>query len=355
MIDDNGLHIVTNRRVFPDRTGFDQFGKDPNPKGPLELRVAKVRKVGTTWKVAIQDDVVTRTIDGKTVKEPGSQAAARVLFQRLGRTRRNLVLFVHGFNNDMHAVVERAYGLRRLYGVEVVAFSWPANGGGLKGIASYKSDKRDAVASVGALDRTLEKMRTYVTAFRQQRFTRLRQEAAARSGSSREREDELMVRLAERDCPFRITLMLHSMGNYLLKHLMKSSIFSGNELIFDNVVLAAADANNKNHRAWVDRISARHRVYVTINEHDAVLRASRLKGGEEQLARLGHYPYNLESRQSVYVDFTQAAKVGDAHAYFEGGPVANHRVRRFFRRALRGQTAEQGLEYDAARNLYRVT
>ena len=158
--------------------------------------------------------------------------------------RKDLLFFVHGFNNDVKAVVERAWALQTTYNLEVFTFTWPANGGGIKGVASYKSDKRDAIASVGALDRVLEKIRDYVTAFREERLKELRALAESRSRNSREAESELFARLSQKDCPFRVNLMLHSMGNYLFKNLLRSSSYHGDELIFDNVILAAADTNN---------------------------------------------------------------------------------------------------------------
>ncbi|MGL6231831.1 hypothetical protein ACSZMQ_12290 [Aeromonas rivipollensis] len=51
-------------------------------------------------------------------------------------------------------------------------------------------------------------------------------------------------------CPFTINLMLHSMGNYLFKHLLGSSTYNANHLLFDNVVMVAADTNNEHHAEW---------------------------------------------------------------------------------------------------------
>lgn len=359
MRDDGSMYIVTNREVDPDASGFDMFGKDPNARGPNELRIAKVRKAGKKWQIEVLPDNVTRKEKGETIVEPASRMAARTIFRRLAdqpRTgpRKDLLFFVHGFNNDVEAVVERAWDLQRSYDLEVVAFTWPANGGGVRGAASYKSDKRDARASIGALDRVLEKMREYLAEERSRSLAKIEEKIASKGAGRGEAHEELLARLSHRDCPFHISLLLHSMGNYLFKNLLSSSIYNGRELTFDNVVMAAADTNNKNHREWVDMIQARNRVYVTLNERDSALAASRIKGGEEQLARLGHYPYNLDSRQTVYVDFTGAPQVVDSHAYFEGTPARNKNVHRFFKEALHGETAETRLTYDASRNLHSI-
>ena len=353
----NVIYVATNREVNSSARGFAKFGKEVNRRGGNELRFARIEKVGRKYAIEILKEPEREGMRNGSVRPP-SKRVADELFKALTRApksgpqRRDLVFFVHGFNNDMEAVVERAFEMRRLYKVEVLAFSWPADGGGLKGVVSYKSDKRDARASAGALDRVLEKLSENLHAFRKDRLSELRTELTLRHPDNPERVEEMLTRKALRDCPFRISLLCHSMGNYLFKNLLQSSIYNGRKLIFDNVVLAAADTNNPGHQEWINLIQARNRVYVTINEDDSALKVSRIKGGDEQLARLGHYPYNLHSRQTVYVDFTNASKVGDSHAYFEGKPIKNVRVRRFFQRALHGLSAESSQNYDAARNLY---
>ena len=233
-------------------------------------------------------------------------------------------------------------------------FSWPANGGGASGALDYKSDKKDARASIGALDRVLDKMGEYLQMLREEELERIRDDAHHRFPNDAETRDEFLARAIQEDCPFRVSLMLHSMGNYLFKQLLKSTLYSADELLFDNVVMVAADTNNKRHREWIDRIEFRNRLYVTINENDSALKLSRMKGGSEQRARLGHFPYELDSRRAVYIDVTDASRVGDSHAYFEGDSLQNDIVRKFFNEALNGKVADSDFEYDASRNLHSV-
>ena len=148
--------------------------------------------------------------------------------------------------------------------------------------------------------------------------------------------------------------MLHSMGNYLYKELMLSSIYSGDKLVFDNVVLVAADANSEDHPSWVDRIQFRNRLYITINENDSALKLSRAKMGSQQKVRLGHFPYGLNSERAVYVDFTEAPWVGDSHSYLEDTPLRNAAVKKFFKQALNGEIAAKTLDYDVSRNLHAI-
>ncbi len=369
------MFIVTNREVVENRTGIDAFLHYCNTNGPNELRLAEATRSGSKWKVNILPDRIPDTmakevglvpdIDPVT-KKPlpifASRYAARKILARMnpaasgGRGKgKNLLFFVHGFNNDIKAVLDRAERFEKNYGVEVITFSWPADGGGAKGVLSYKSDKRDALASTGALDRCFGRLHEYLHEIHAEHVRKMEAEANKRFPEDAEKWDRFFTAQAERWCPFSVNLLLHSMGNYLYKHLLKSSVYRGNLLIFDNIVLAAADTNNKDHDDWVDRIPCRGRLFVTINEKDNALLASRMKMGEQQDARLGHYPYRLNSKRAMYVDFTNEAHVGDSHAYFEGGALKNKSVREFFEEALNGKSVEEKLRahYDPARNIYR--
>lgn len=370
------MFFVTNREVREDAKGFAKLGPRINPKGPAELRMVEVERAAGQWNVQILPDEITPAMR-RAVKLPVARAgetqppvyASEYVFRRLmqsiappaaragkGAARgRDILLFVHGFNNDFEEVAKRCFGFADSFpNLEVVAFTWPANGGGIKGVPDYLEDKRDAQASVVAFDRVLARMHALLAKARTDMLEQARLHAARQFPGNAERQRAYLARRSETDCPFSVNLLLHSMGNYLFERTLKSSALRGATLLFDNVVMAAADVNNPDHSEWVEQVQVRNRLYVTINEDDMALRASRMKGGDEQLARLGHYPYNLAARNTVYVDFTGVPHVGGSHAYFEGKPLANGKVKRFFQSALAGGRAEEdaGLVYDASRNLH---
>jgi hypothetical protein len=83
-------------------------------------------------------------------------------------------------------------------------------------------------------------------------------------------------------------------------------------LLFDNVTLVAADANNEGHAEWVDLINCRNRIFITINEDDSALMASRMKPGATQKARLGTICSTSTPDKAIYVNFTGARLVGDS-------------------------------------------
>lgn len=351
------MFIVTNREVDANKAGLEKLGRKPNPEGPNELRLAKATRQNNKWVIEILPDYATdamkKEVDLVGDEVVSSRYVSAKLFQRLQDAERNFVFFVHGYNNDIEAVLDRAEAFSKEFNIEVMAFSWPANGGGLKGVADYLSDKRDAQASVGALGRSLEKLSDYLSGFHEVRDQKIKEEAEARFPDDVGKRDEFMSQARNKVCPFTINLVLHSMGNYVFKQMMQSSVHvGGRKLIFDNVIMAAADTNNENHDEWVDVINCRKRIYITINEDDSALRVSRMKLGSLQKARLGHYPYNLNAEKATYINFTNAAWVGSSHAYFEGKPLRNRDVRQFFTEAFNGKRAEEGLIFDASRRMY---
>lgn len=369
------MYIVTNREV--DESASDvarAFASRPNRLGPNELRFAEAWRERGKWRVRILPDQVTDEMarevglvapsnpeTGETLPLYASSYVARKLQNRINPRATgadgsgcNLLFFVHGFNNDVTSILDRAEQLSETYGVEVLPFTWPANGGGARGVVSYKSDKRDAMASTGALDRVLARMEQLLHGLHEEHVRHTEAEANRRFPDDAEKWDRFFTSQAEKWCPFSINMMLHSMGNYVYKHLLKSSVYRGDHLVFDNVIMVAPDTNNEDHAEWVDRIQCRGRVYITINERDSALAASRMKLGEQQKARLGHHPWRLDSRQTVYVDFTDQPHVTTSHAYFEGRPLRNAKVKRFFNDAFNGKFAETDLPFEIARNMYRV-
>lgn len=352
------MFVATNREIVTKAKGLNMFGDRPNLLGPNELRLFDAKLVNKKWKIKLLDDEADEATKKKLGVDPSmtvyaSYVAARSVFDSARKNKRHILFFVHGFNNDMEEVLTRAQGFADRFNVEVVPFSWPANGGGVKGVASYKSDKRDARVSAGALDRTLKKMGDYLKKFTADSQNEMWLKAAKKHPDNAEMRDALFTQLCEKDCPFTVNMLLHSMGNYLYKQLLGSSISEGTTLLFDNIILAAADTNNSVHASWIEKIRCRKRIYITVNEDDSALRAARAKAGQEQLARLGHHLFGLDSTRGVYVNFTDASFVRSSHAYFEGPAVTrNKAVRDFFKDAFTGKAAESKLKYRADRNYY---
>ncbi len=284
------MFIVTNRNIVDeDGTDFGVVGDVFNAEGPNRLRMLEATKKGRNWNLRVLPDKLTEDllteagIDKPTNGDP--VFASEYLFRKTiasakadQQSPKHIVFFVHGFNNTLEDVVVRCDGLAKNFGVEVVAFSWPANGG-ITGAASYLDDKRDAQSSVVAFDRALDRARELLQKMRESVIESITKKLAEKVPVNSERFRELLAVEAQKHCPIRATLLLHSMGNYLLERTMKSTALRGHLPLFENILLCAADVNNLGHEEWVDRLQVRNRLYVAINESDNALRASRMKGG----------------------------------------------------------------------------
>jgi len=360
------MYIITNR-VLTNAKTLKAFGKTPSPKGPNELRMVKVEKVKSRWNVTpVADRLSVKAV--KALKSKycldldlatpwhGSLQVACELFEKARAENKSILFFVHGYNNDIADVLKAAHEIESLYNVIVVPFSWPANGGGvISGTASYLSDKSDARASAGALNRAIGKIQQFhLMLLRAQTQKRLIA-ADKKHPDNPDAAAALYTRMIEKDCSVKISLLCHSMGNYVFKHTLSTSENATSHLVFDNVCLVAADANNENHIQWVGKVDVRKRIYVVINENDSALKASRIKPGKEQKARLGHYTKQLNSPNTHYVDVTEAAHVGSEHTYFKGHAVQeNQELKTIFGHMFNGQAVEQMLDYRADNNTYKL-
>ena len=356
---------MTNRALHASESGLDVFGKTPNPKGPNELRIVEANKDGSD--VRVLDESLDEWELNDLEKRYGfsvdrnkewyvSLRVACELFDQARRGETPLLLYVHGYNNDVGDVLRSAHEIQERYKVLVIPFSWPANGGGpMTGTAAYLSDKQDARASTTALDRAVEKVQAYHRLLTDGTQRRLWQRAREGYPDDHEHARHVYASLMADECRISLNLLCHSMGNYVLKHATRPTGSSLRKLTFDNIVLLAADVNNSGHAEWIDDIPVRNRMYVVINERDGALKWSRLKPGDEQLARLGHHLKNLNSGTAYYVDVTEARGVGDEHSYHLGQPIrSNRKLRGMFDAMFRGGKAESKMLYRPDVNAYWV-
>lgn len=359
------MFVVTNRAVYPSKSGLDQIGSTLNKEGANELRVIEAHKTNDKWVIKVLPNEATpEMIDEASIpiasknEVYASDYVARVLFNRLRDQQKNLLLYVHGYNNDVEDILERATWLEQKYQLEVLCFSWPANGGGARGALSYKSDQADAKASIVAFERCLGIMTNLFNELTADAFQNLktRVDNLYKENVNAEKRSAQLMQMLERECPLTINMMVHSMGNLLYKKTLQSTFSEAQKLLFDNVILVAADVNNIDHAEWVDKIAVRKSVYITINENDFALSLSRAKLGDEQLARLGHHRKQLNSKEAIYVDFTEAAGVDKSHAYFEGDPVKNESSNsfQFFKSVFNGKHPDQNLVFDTGLNAYKI-
>ena len=356
------MYVMTNRKIWHRRAGLSIFGHSSNVQGSNELRLVRVHEDDSTEVLdnELSKSEASNLIDNHSLRlnpEDKQYASLRVaceVFQQAMKLRRHLLVFVHGYNNDMRDVIDTARALEKLYNVIVVPFSWPANGGGpVTGTAAYLSDKVDARASATALHRAVDKVGEYHRLLTEGLQERLWAKATKENSKNYENARALFAQSLEENCNITLNLMCHSMGNYVLKHATVSSESATRRLVFDNVCLVAADVNNPGHDSWVENIPSRNRLYIVMNENDWALKWSRIKPGDEQKERLGHHLRNLNAKNAYYIDLTRSRNVESEHSYFKGKAAHNPIIKRIFSAMFRGSVVERGLVYDAHLNVYR--
>jgi esterase/lipase superfamily enzyme len=362
------MFLVTNRVIGKGKT-LSAFGDTPSPLGPNELRLVEVSKVNKKWQVNPVPDELSKDEVKNLINENhlnidpnitwhGSLAVACKVFNEAKATNKSILFFTHGYNNDVKDVIKTAEALEKLYDVIVIPFTWPANGGGaISGTASYLSDKADARASSGAFNRFIGKIHYFHTLLAQANLTKIKAQVEEKYAGKDNpmAASTLYSELVNKACKVKINLLCHSMGNYLLKHSLMTSDNVTSKLVFDNINLVAADTNNKNHASWIEKLDVRNRVYIVINENDSALRASRIKPGNEQLTRLGHYLKGLDSVNAVYVDVTDADNVDCEHSYFKDTAVdKNVILKELFKDIFTGNSVEKQLTYVPAENYFKL-
>ena len=363
------MFIVTNRSLNL-RTGT--FGPILNPNGPNELRVAEAVRTRNGWKINHLPDQITRDMKKEVGLRGdvafGSAYVARKLLSRInpfsakvlglktsGKFGKNLALFVHAFNNDVEAVLDQARSWETSCGVEVLLFTWPANAGGVVGAASRTIDRRDALASVGALGRVLQLFSHYVDEFTHGVYVRAIHEAQMRFPKDPGKAMRHFARTTARYCPFGCSLVIHGMGAYLYKYVLLTSDRDENRAVFDNVLLVGPEVSNENAARWISRIQCKNQIYITFNEQDSTFVASGVGSRDEGQSQLGRKGLALESSQATYVDFSNTRGVGNSSTYFMGRPMSgNASVKRFFRDAVNGANGHLRLPYDSAKKAFAV-
>lgn len=308
------MYIISNRNVQPEARPEQRLGEGYNADGPTNLRLARASYRRRRWTVELIDEPARITSRSRL---PSENVFVDVM-RCMRRDERQCLLYVHGFNTSFKDVLERARLLESTYGVELVAFTWPANPGGFIS-GEYRRARIAAEISAPAFGRAIDKLIRYQLKYERER------------------------------CSQNVTLLIHSLGNYMFRRLVESPVYDRRRLL-RNIVLTASDVDSAEHASWLKLVSYCKRLYVTINAHDNVLRLSE----KVNPPRLGNTPENLVARGVKYIDLSGAAGVGDSHSYFVGDALENPDVREFFTRAIRGERAEAEQHYDERLNAYRL-
>ena len=308
------IYAISNRKI--DRTeGGKDFRKlfhdskfNPGDRGPMEINA-----------VSITDD---KGVHFGEVKDLFVEIQSR-----MKNEKKNALLFVHGFGNSWEDSYNRMKDMAELFDIIPILFTWPSAMDG-NPFRDYREKKRYAMASSRALDRLMEKI------------------------------NECFEK-TEIECGQSLSLAMHSMGNYLFKGMFTQGHYASETRIFDNIVMLAADVNNKNHKDFVDNIKCRGNVYITINKKDKALGFSSFKLGKKQKPRLGEYLKHLNS-DAVYINLTGqngTRHQPGSHAYFSGKIMKeNESLFSFCNHVFNGRDVEEEMHliYNPRNNSYKL-
>jgi hypothetical protein len=259
-----------------------------------------------------------------------------------GTYQKPWVMLLHGFHQDVHETIEKARFLIDKQKVNVVLFSWPSRP---KPIASFDVSTledyiKDFVKSVlfgfGApslqsvfLKEIRKWLKDLVT-----NYIPARKNAEASTTDFYNAVALLDSHLMPRVKDGKLSLFVHSMGNYLLQNTIKDK--GRLPIMFTNILLHQADVDAANHATWVPGLacSISKKLYISVNVFDYVLAASnilnRVKLGKSNAERLGQ-SVRMEPDGAYqgyingiveYLDFTDGLGVGIKHEIFTNDGVS---------------------------------
>jgi esterase/lipase superfamily enzyme len=274
----------------------------------LTLRLVGVEEIGRYPETPFN----IHRVNGKLEIEPETaqhiaettELAESVLEKRLAESpKKEVVLFVHGFNNDFEYAAGTAAELWHFLGREhiMVLYTWPAGRGGMRG---YTYDRESGEFTVYHLKRTIE-------------------------------------RIATSPGVEKVHLVAHSRGTDVLSTAVRELIFEyrGTELAhapllnIENLVLAAPDLDLE---VTLQRLAADQLnedigdvVFYTFSGDKAIGASAKLFGSKRRMGRI-NVDDVADHRKSVlaaveglaFVDLEEAADTL-GHAYFHNSPEAS--------------------------------
>ena len=149
--------------------------------------------------------------------------------------------------------------------------------------------------------------------------------------------------------------ILHSMGNIILKEILEQyPVLQLDQLLFDSIILNAADVPSKNHNEWLQKLQLSKKVYVTLNGDDIVLAASRhidFSGqGTRRLGTRFEDPVLWDFNNSIkfyYLDFDRISFLGHRHFFTSEGSREKY-VTQIYRYLLTAKVGDFPVKYKAS-------
>lgn len=251
---DTAIVFVSVRNYFPEKTEFMDYEFDSTGA----LHYFTIYFSGNRW-VCVPRKNLQDAFEG-TVKT------------------KDAVVYGEGMGKDFTANIDRATRLSRLYNVTTVMFDWPTYRPYLNGGKNYKK-------------------------------ARLQSTAVSKSFCQFLKEIDALKSIIKSES-VGLSLLLHSLGNRLIKEAVINNFISESKL-FDNVVLNAPCVKMRQHRKWLEKLNIQNKIYLTRNNKDRTLLLAKLAGFTEQLGRRSAL---RKAKNAVYLNFSPILE--REHNYF---------------------------------------
>lgn len=220
----------------------------------------------------------------------------------------DVLVYIHGFNVSWNEAVGAALAMEFMVNrhnsdkdamVKVVLFSWPSDGS-MMPFAAYKSDRSDARDSAQSIARGILKLRDFL----------YRIHRSSDSGLQ--------------PCGQSISLICHSMGNYVLQNALKKIKGYSNSgqmpRVFDHIFMCAPDVNDNvfeqdQPMAQIHELGKHISVYYN-NGDTAMYISDFTKGNTQRLGHTGTARPQLIHNKIHQVDCSPIVKGLVEHSYY---------------------------------------
>jgi esterase/lipase superfamily enzyme len=222
----------------------------------------------------------------------------------------NWLLFIHGDSQTFEQATIRGLNIQNKYNIRVIVFCWPSKEPNVSGIKNFKNSFQNVEKSINHFYSVLNTM----------------------SGLRNSKTDFLIEN--------KLSLLLHSLGNYYLECMVNKNMLSESpSILFDNVIINAAAVEQKNHKEWIEQLNFQKNIFIINNKQDFNLNGLRIftKRGK-QLGEKVKFPL---ANNAVYFNFTKSVgfriPTGTSHTYFIGQvPERNEKIGLFYFEILHG-------------------
>ncbi|WP_045467683.1 hypothetical protein [Sporocytophaga myxococcoides] len=274
---DTVVVIITTRKFSPDK--LQLFSKYQDE--PCHLHYVVARLKNKTWNLEIKNSFEEAALEMPLKKD--------------------FLFYVHGDGKTFADVLEGGLRMSILYGVNFVAFDYPTKDEELPFWKNFQTSIINVNNAVASFGKMINEIKTY---------------------------------RALHDNTGKYTLLLHSLGNELIKN---SPGLQHSSIVFENIVMNAPAVKQRKHSKWVENIAIQNDIYIISNRRDIILTGAYFLTFKSYLGKKHRKPL---AENATYVRLDNVA--GHKHSFFIDIELMNltPSVKHFYDQILHGLPAD---------------